>query len=87
MQLPEYIKPSGYPEGFFTNIQSSEVISTTTNQETNVRAGLVNGHTYTDSNGNVRHKYEVIKTLSNSAIKAETDRIAAIPPVMPESEP
>lgn len=87
MQLPEYVKPKGYSEDFFTDIQSSTDISTTTNQKTGVRAGLLNGHTYTDSNGNVRHKYEVVKTLSNAAIKAETDRIAAIPPVMPESEP
>lgn len=84
MQLPKYIKPEGYPKEFFTDIQSSDVISTTTNQKTNVRTGLVNGHTYTDSSGNVRHKYEVIKTLSKSAINAELDRIAAIPPITPK---
>ena len=84
MQLPEYVKPEGYPEDFFTDIKSSTDISTTTNQQTGVRAGLLNGHTYTDSNGNIRHKYEVVKTLSNSAINAELDRITPEPDPIPE---
>ena len=46
--------------------------------------GVTQGMTYTDSNGNIRHKYEVVKTLSNSAINAELDRITPEPDPIPE---
>ena len=87
MQLPEYVKPEGYPEDFFTDIQSSTDISIMYDQLTGQRVGKVNGHTYTDRNGNVRHKYEVVQALSASAILAEYHRRAAAGEFDPDPEP
>lgn len=36
--------------------------------EAGINPGLVSGITYTDSNGNMRNKYQVLTTFSNESI-------------------
>ena len=62
--FPELVIPLNYNSTFFNSIKNNEIIIEST-IDSSFNTGIVSGFTYTDSNNNIRRKYETIKALSS----------------------
>lgn len=70
----------------FTNVKDNEEVLEVDKSIGIHTPGFVSGHTYTDTNGNERYKYEVLSVYTSSTAEAKLQEIADSA-VEPDPEP